>query len=68
MTNKHDFKKELRYCPYCETEITEAALLHCKVCEIEIFFCPKCHKAIPRDKKICPHCGADIKGEAAKGD
>jgi len=65
MANKREPIKEPRYCPYCDVEITEAVFSYCKACQVEIFYCPKCGEAVPRDKKICPHCGADIK-EAAK--
>ncbi|MFC2033720.1 zinc-ribbon domain-containing protein [Chloroflexota bacterium] len=33
-----------------------------------MFRCPKCRQPIPRDSKVCPHCGADILGEALKGE
>ncbi len=68
MANKRESVKEPRYCPYCDAEIAEAAFPYCEACEVEVFYCPKCREAIPRDKQVCPCCGADIKGEAAKGD
>ncbi len=54
--------KEPRSCPYCDAEIAEAAFPYCKACEVEVFYCPKCRKPLKRDKKVCPHCGAKIKG------
>ncbi len=48
--------------------IAEAAFLYCEACEVSIFYCPKCREAIPRDKQICPRCGANIREESAKGD
>jgi len=49
-------------CPYCDAEIAEAAFPYCEVCEVKIFYCPKCREPVPRDKKVCPHCGVEIKG------
>ncbi len=54
--------KEPRFCPYCDAEIAEAAFPYCEACEVEVFTCPKCRKPVERDKKICPNCGAKIKG------
>jgi predicted amidophosphoribosyltransferase len=68
MANKRKPTKEPRYCPYCDAEIAEAAFPYCEACEVEFFSCPKCHGVIPRDEKICPHCGSDIREEIAKGD
>ena len=59
-------KKEPIYCPYCDAEITEANLPLCQVCGVTIFYCPACRKPLTRDKRVCPHCGADIR-EAARG-
>jgi Zn-finger nucleic acid-binding protein len=67
VADKREPAKEPLYCPYCDEEIAEAAFPYCEACGVEIFYCPKCCEAIPRDKKICPHCGADIKEETAKG-
>jgi len=50
-------------CPYCDEEIKKTSLPCCQACGIMIFYCPKCRKPLPRDNKICPHCGAEIKGE-----
>jgi len=55
--------KERLFCPYCDEEIAEASFPYCQVCKITIFYCPKCREAVPREKKVCPHCGAEIKGE-----
>ena len=59
-------KKEHIYCPYCNVEITEANLPLCRACGVTIFYCPRCRKPLPRDNRVCPHCGADIQKEAAK--
>ena len=67
MANKRESIKEPRYCPYCDAEIAEATFPYCQACEVDIFNCPKCQQTISRDNKTCPHCGADIKREAAKG-
>ncbi len=66
MADNREPTKEPRYCPYCDEEIAEATFPYCEACEVEIFYCPKCREAVPRDKKTCPYCGADIKEEAAK--
>jgi RNA polymerase subunit RPABC4/transcription elongation factor Spt4 len=67
MADKHEPTRERRFCPYCDEEIAEAAFPYCESCKVEIFYCPTCHEAMPRDQKVCPHCGADVKQEAAKG-
>ena len=61
MTKQKAEKKRL-YCPYCDSEIAEAAFPYCKACEVEIFYCPSCRKPLPRENRTCPHCGAEIKG------
>ena len=54
-------EKGLCFCPYCDEEILEAMLPSCKGCGVAICYCPKCQKPVPRDKKLCPHCGAEMK-------
>ena len=54
-------------CPYCDVEMMASELPQCQACGVTIFYCPKCRKPLPRENKLCPHCGADIKGEAARG-
>jgi predicted amidophosphoribosyltransferase len=56
-------KKEGHFCPYCDDEIAEASWPYCDACDVTVFYCPDCRKPVPRDKKSCPHCGAEIKGE-----
>ncbi|MBU2608554.1 MAG: zinc ribbon domain-containing protein [Chloroflexi bacterium] len=58
-------KKELRHCPYCDDEMVESDLPYCQLCGVSVFYCPGCHKPVPRDNRVCPHCGAEIKGESA---
>ena len=55
-------KKHL-FCPYCEEEIMDANLPYCQVCQIAVFYCPECRKPVSREKRVCPDCGAEIKGE-----
>jgi RNA polymerase subunit RPABC4/transcription elongation factor Spt4 len=55
-------KKEQIFCPYCEDEIMSAELPFCQSCNVTMFYCPQCRKPVPRDKKTCPHCGAEIRG------
>ena len=56
-------EKERRFCPYCDEEIAEVSFPYCQACEITRFYCPQCRKPLPRGKGVCPHCGAEIKGE-----
>lgn len=56
-------ERERCLCPYCDEEIMAADLPNCQVCGITTFYCPKCLKPLPRDNKVCPHCGAKIKGK-----
>ena len=61
-TEERKVEKERRFCPYCDEEIAEASFPTCQACEVEVFYCPRCRKPIPRENKVCPHCGAEIKG------
>ncbi len=54
-------KKERHFCPYCAEEMMVADFPYCQSCKVAIFYCPECHKPLPRDNKVCPHCGAVIK-------
>ena len=57
-------KEERRlFCPYCDEEIMAASFPYCQICKITVFYCPRCRKTLPRGNKVCPHCGAEIKGE-----
>ena len=55
-------EEERHFCPYCDEEIAEVSFPVCQVCEVTIFYCPQCRKPIPRDNKVCPDCGAEIRG------
>jgi len=59
---KQEKKQEHLSCPYCDEEIMQAALTYCRTCQVTLFFCPKCRKPLPRENRVCPHCGAEIKG------
>ena len=61
-TVKKTAKKEM-YCPYCDEEIFKAELPYCQGCGVTIVYCPKCRQPVTRDKRVCPLCGAEIKGE-----
>jgi len=56
-------EKEHCCCPYCDVEIMEVLFPYCQACGVTIFYCPECRKPLPRENRICPHCGAEIKGE-----
>jgi len=58
---EHKPEKERRFCPYCDEEMAEV-VTYCQACGVNIFYCPNCRKAVPRDKRECPYCGAKIKG------
>ena len=61
MTEQKEEKKHL-FCPYCDVEVMAADFPYCQACGITIFYCPECQKPLPRDNKVCPHCGARIRG------
>jgi len=56
-------KKEHRFCPYCDEEMMKADLPYCQLCGVSVFYCPGCRKPVSRENRVCPHCGAEIKGE-----
>ena len=62
MAERKEEKKHL-FCPYCDEEIMGVDLPYCQVCGVTIFCCPRCRKPVTRDKRVCPYCGAEIKGE-----
>ena len=61
-TEEHGVEKLPCFCPYCDTELRGESALSCQACHVEVFYCPLCRKPISRDKRVCPHCGAEIKG------
>ena len=62
MSHNEETREHL-FCPYCDEEIMAAPHPYCQPRKITVFYCPQCRQAIPRYKRICPHCGAEIKGE-----
>ena len=62
MGTEHKVEKEHRFCPYCDEEIAEASFPYCEACKVTVFNCPTCRKPVPRDNRVCPHCGAEIRG------
>lgn len=48
-------------CPFCETEVGEESWPFCDICKVTVLCCPKCHKSLSREDRVCPHCGAAIK-------
>ncbi|MFC1913886.1 zinc-ribbon domain-containing protein [Chloroflexota bacterium] len=62
MGDEHKIEREKRFCPYCDEELAETSFPYCKACEVEVFYCPQCREPLPRDKRECPSCGAEIKG------
>ncbi len=63
MADEYKPEKERLFCPYCDEEIAETSDLYCGACKVTVFHCPKCRKPVPRGNRICPYCGAEIKGE-----
>ena len=59
---KKPAEKTQLFCPYCDEEIAEASFPYCEACQVTVFYCPKCHMAVSRENRICPNCGAEIKG------
>lgn len=55
-------KKERLCCPYCDEAIMAAEFPFCQVCRVTVFYCPQCRRPVPREKRHCPYCGAEIKG------
>ena len=68
MGDKPETEKTSKSCPYCDAATAEESCPFCEPCKVTIFHCPKCRQPIPRDSRVCPHCGADILGEALKGE
>ncbi len=62
MGTERKSNKGHRFCPYCDEEIRMTEDSSCQSCGVTIFYCPKCRKPVPRDRKVCPNCGVDIKG------
>jgi predicted amidophosphoribosyltransferase len=60
-TSKTEKNSEL-WCPYCDEELMNSQLPYCQACKVALFYCPGCKKPVPRREKICPNCGAKIKG------
>jgi predicted amidophosphoribosyltransferase len=61
MAEKEERKR--LFCPYCDAELIVPDGAYCQICGVTVFYCPQCRKPVPREKKECPHCGAEIKGE-----
>jgi len=59
--SEQKIKKEPMFCPYCSEEVT-TDLTYCQACRITVFYCPQCHQPLPRENRLCPHCGTEIKG------
>ena len=65
MVEKHKPEKEHCFCPYCDEEIIKMDLPYCQACGVTVFYCPECRKPVSRDNKVCPECGAEIRGSGA---
>ncbi|MDP6576839.1 MAG: zinc ribbon domain-containing protein [Dehalococcoidales bacterium] len=79
MTEQKEQRKQL-FCPYCDEEIKMGSCLTsanialrqipeflcCQFCGVTMFYCPECRKPVARDKRMCPHCGAEIKSVKPK--
>ena len=61
MAAESEREKERCFCPFCEEEIKAADFPWCRACGVIIVYCPKCQEPVSQDKRVCPHCGAEIK-------
>ncbi len=61
MAEKCKLEKERMVCPFCDKEIAAASFPYCESCQTTVFYCPKCRQPVPRNKNVCPKCGAKIK-------
>jgi len=61
MREQEEKRKQL-CCPYCDEEMITADSPYCQACGVTIFNCPKCRQPLPRDNRVCPHCGAEVRG------
>ncbi len=66
MTCRDEKDKERIFCPYCDVEIMAASFPFCQACKITVLYCPKCRKALPRESRVCPQCGTEIKRQGSK--
>jgi hypothetical protein len=58
---------ERKVCPYCESDIAEAAFPYCDACGFRTVPCPGCGLPVAFPREDCPHCGAKMKTEEGKG-
>ena len=54
--------REHAVCPYCDAELAEEDSPLCQACRVELPRCASCGKVLAADQKICPNCGAGVKG------
>jgi hypothetical protein len=54
------------FCSYCDIEVTEMDAHFCQPCSVATLRCTQCREPLPRDSKVCPHCGAETEGEKAQ--
>ena len=47
-------------CPYCDTEMEEAAVF-CVACKAVIIDCVHCGEPVREGVETCPHCGEQPK-------
>jgi RNA polymerase subunit RPABC4/transcription elongation factor Spt4 len=64
MKSKREESRSKQWCPYCDEEIENTQLPYCQPCKVPSFKCPACKQVVPREEKICPNCGALMKGES----
>ena len=63
MGEKPKAEKKRLSCPYCDKEIADLAYPYCQACEVTVFYCPRCREPVPRENRLCPHCGAEIRAK-----
>ncbi|MBI2832716.1 MAG: hypothetical protein HYX79_10720 [Chloroflexi bacterium] len=57
-------ERERCACPYCDAELEGGPM--CTVCKVAVSYCPKCHKPVPCEGKVCPYCGTKLKEESPR--
>jgi predicted amidophosphoribosyltransferase len=63
---RREESREELWCPYCDEGIMDSQLPYCQPCRVTTFYCPECQQPVPRQKEVCPNCGAEIRPPVSK--
>ena len=66
MAKKNSAPKQLRKCPYCDSDIAEAQFPYCDACGFKTVPCPGCGLPVAAARKDCPHCGCALGSKEIK--